>query len=290
MNRIGFEGRPSLLVVDDELGIRESYAAIFEESMDLVEADSAAAAIAAAGQRHFDTILLDIRMPRMTGLEAFASLRAAQPAAPIIFATAVDNAETAVDAMRLGAFDYVTKPFSVERLVTVVRRAVAATAGVVRVVSRDLGIAAAAAVLASARAGIPASLSPFHVVARTVRADGRSFAELYALIAPGSPAVADLVARVATYIGTHYQHVNVEFLADAVGLSPNHLSRALRNDTTMTAKEYATRVRIDVARHLLTTTRESLEVIADRVGLWDASHLTRIFRQHVGVPPGAFRA
>ena len=51
-----------------------------------------------------------------------------------------------------------------------------------------------------------------------------------------------------------------------------------------------THVRIEVARYLLRGTPDTLEVIAELVGLWDASHLTRVFRQHVGMTPGAFRA
>jgi len=282
--------RPALLAVDDDLGIRESYALLFEDSTDLVAANNAATAIAAAHERRFAAILLDIRMPQMSGLEAFESLRATQPGVPIIFVTAVDNAETAVTAMRLGAFDYVTKPFSEERIVAVVIRAIASAAGVVSVVGRDVGFAAAAAVLASVRGGVPSTLTPTGIVVRTVQADGLSFAELYTRIAPEAAAISEFIARVAAYLGTHYARVNVEYLAEAIGLTPNHLSRVLRDETTMTAKEYVTRVRIEVARYLLVQTRDTLEVLAERVGLCDASHLTRIFRQHVGMTPGAFRS
>jgi YesN/AraC family two-component response regulator len=283
------KARPTLLVVDDDLGIRESYELIFEDSMNIVAAASVAGALAAAHDHAFDAVLLDIRMPHVSGLEAFEALRAAQPRVPIIFVTAIDTAETAVHAMRLGAFDYVTKPFTVERITAVVSRAVASRVGAVHVVGRDIGVAAAAAVLVSARSMIPATVCPSLVVARTVQADGRSFSDLCGQIAPEAPAISSLVARVATYLGTHYARVNVEYLAEAIGLTPNYLSRVLRDETTMAAKEYVTRVRIEVARYLLNTTRDSLEVVADRVGLWDASHLTRVFRQHVGVTPGALR-
>src|SRR5438034_5252226 len=146
--------RPALLTVDDDLGVREAYALLFDEGMDVVGVESAAGAVTAARERRFASILLDVGMPQMGGLEAFEPLRAAQPGVPIIFVTAVDTTDTVVQAMRLGAFDYVTKPFSLERITAVVSRAVASTAGVVRVVGRDIGVAAAAAVLASVRAGI----------------------------------------------------------------------------------------------------------------------------------------
>ena len=282
--------RPALLTVDDDLGVREAYALLFDEGMDVLGVESASSALVTVRERRFDAILLDVRMPQMGGLEAFEALRAAQPGVPIIFVTAIDNTETVVQAMRLGAFDYVTKPFSLEHITAVVNRAVASTAGVVCVVGREIGVAAAAAVLASVRAGMPATVSPATTVLRTVRAEGEPFAELYGRIAPAAPAISELVARVATHLGRHYARVNVEDLAEVVELSPDHLSRVLRDETTMTAKEYVTRVRIEVARYLLRGTPDTLEVIAELVGLWDASHLTRVFRQHVGMTPGAFRA
>jgi AraC-like DNA-binding protein len=202
----------------------------------------------------------------------------------------VDNAETAIRAMRLGAFDYITKPFELDNLVGVVRRAVAATAGVVSVVGRDLGRCAAATVLAARRAAVPVAVGVASDTTRTVRADGRSFAELCAEIAPGAPPVSDFIARVAAYVGTHYAHVKVERLASAMGLSPDRLARVFRDETTMATKEFVTRVRIEVARALLRETRDSVEAIAERVGLCDAPHLTRLFRRHTGGTPGAYRA
>src|SRR5438477_5696181 len=128
--------RPALLTVDDDLGVRESYALLFDEWMDVVGAERAASALAAARQRLFNAIVLDVRMPRVSGLEMFDELRALQPGVPIIFVTAVNTAETAIAAIRLGAFDYVTKPFDIDHLVATVRRALAASAGMVSIVGR----------------------------------------------------------------------------------------------------------------------------------------------------------
>ena len=281
--------RPALLAVDDDPGVRESYGFMFED-MDVVTADGAASAVAAAQRQPFQAILLDIRMPRVSGVEAFAQLREAQPRTPIVFVTAVDNAETAVRAMRLGAFDYVTKPFELEQLVAVVRRAVASMEGVVSVVGREVGICAAAAVLAGARAGTPVVVGASAEATRVVPANGRSLAEVYAEIAPEAPPLSEFVARVATYVGTHYAHVKVEHVASAAGLSAGHFSKVFRDETRMMAKEFVTRIRIEVARHLLRETRDTLEVIAERVGLCDAPHLARIFRRHTGGTPGAYRS
>jgi DNA-binding NtrC family response regulator len=120
---------PALLVVDDDEGVREAYELLFAERMEVIGVGAAADAITAAQARRFEAILLDVRMPHMGGPEAIVALRAAQPGVPIIFVSAVDSVETKVDAMRLGAFDYIVKPFSEERLLNVVMRATGRTPG-----------------------------------------------------------------------------------------------------------------------------------------------------------------
>jgi two-component system response regulator YesN len=256
--------------------------------MDIVGVASGASAVAAARERRFDAIILDVRMPRVSGLEIFEELRALQLGVPIIFVSAMNTADTAMSAIRLGAFDYVTKPFDGESLSSIVRHALAAAPGVVSVVGSDLGWSAAIAVLAAARAGVLVVLGAWPGAVRTVNADG-SIAAVYAAIAPGAAPLSDFVARVATYVRANYVRVNVDALAEAIGLSPGHLSRIFREETSLTAKDYVTRVRIEVARVLLRETHETLEVIADRVGLFDASHLTRVFRRHTAETPGGFR-
>ena len=282
--------RPALLVVDDDPGVRESYVLIFEDWMDVTATADAEGAVTLARRQAFDAILLDVRMPGVSGVDAFDALRAAQAQAPIIFVTAVDNAETAVRAMRLGAFDYVTKPFTMEQLTSIVRRALASVSGVVSVVGPDVGLCAAAAVLAAARGGVPVAVGRVPDAVRTVEASNRGIDDVYAEIAPAAPRLSEFITRVATYVGRQYACVKVELIAEAVGLSAGHFSRVFRDETLMAAKEYVTRVRIEVARYLLRETRARIEEIAERVGLCDAPHLTRIFRRHTGATPAAYRS
>ena len=280
--------RPALLVVDDDESVRESYGLIFEETMDVTPAGNATAAIEAARRDRFDVILLDVRMPGLSGMEAFESIRAAQPDTPIIFVSALEDADTAVRAMRLGAYDYVAKPFDMDALTILVGRAVASRASLVSLVGGQVGVAAAATVLAAAR-GVPVAVGPVRGSARTIETDGKTLEAIYAEVAPEAPRLTDLISRVATYVGTHHVGVKVDRIAEAVGVSAGHLSRVFRDETTLTAKEFVTRVRIEVARYLLRETRDSLEVIAERVGLCDGPHLSRVFRQHTGATPGAYR-
>src|SRR5262249_41677878 len=120
--------RPRVLIVDDEQSVRESLRLILKERAEVTLAASGEAALELAGARPFEVILLDILMPGMDGLEALERLRAGAPAAQVIMLTATKTVKTAVRAMKLGAFDYVTKPFDIDELVVLVERAAQSSA------------------------------------------------------------------------------------------------------------------------------------------------------------------
>ncbi len=91
------------------------------------------------------------------------------------------------------------------------------------------------------------------------------------------------------YINQNYsQHLTVKAVADAVGISASHLAHLFRRSTGMPVREYITKVRIEVTRRLLTNTNETLDNISERVGFCDASHVSRVFRHHVGYWPGEY--
>ncbi len=116
--------RPRLLVVDDEERMR-----LFLEKelarlkFDVEGVASAEDALRRAEQKDFHVVLLDLRLPGMNGLEALAKLRTADPPPEIIILTAHGTIDTAIEAMRLGAYHYVTKPFKLRDLELHVRKA-----------------------------------------------------------------------------------------------------------------------------------------------------------------------
>jgi two-component system nitrogen regulation response regulator GlnG len=115
-----------ILIVDDEVSICWALRRLAEEEGRAVSvASSAEEAFEAAGRRAVDCILLDIRLPGVDGLTAMARLKQLAPAAPIVVMTAFGSLGTAVEAIRNGAFDYLTKPFDLERASEVLRRALA---------------------------------------------------------------------------------------------------------------------------------------------------------------------
>ena len=115
----------SILVVDDERAIRESLTNWFEEDGFQVEgAADGKQALARLDERTFDIVLLDIKLPGMDGMELLRRIRAVSPDILVIMITAFASVETAVQALKDGAYDYVTKPFDPDDLNRLVRRAI----------------------------------------------------------------------------------------------------------------------------------------------------------------------
>ncbi len=103
--------RPPVLVVDDEFSVRDSLSRwLGKDGFDAVPAEDAKAALALARQRRFDAAALDIRMPGMDGLALQRALREIDPDMQILIMTAHASVESAVQALKHGAFDYITKP------------------------------------------------------------------------------------------------------------------------------------------------------------------------------------
>ncbi len=116
-----------VLIVDDELGVRESLRMVLKDRFEIGVATSGQAALDTIEREPVDVVLLDLLMPGMDGMEALEKIRQ-RPAPPqVIMLTATKTVKTAVNAMKLGAFDYITKPFDVEELTIQVERAVQST-------------------------------------------------------------------------------------------------------------------------------------------------------------------
>ncbi|MDH5526764.1 MAG: sigma-54 dependent transcriptional regulator [Nitrospirota bacterium] len=114
----------SVLVVDDDETVRESLTYILEqEGYRVVSAASGKDALACLDAEPFHLYLTDLNMPGMTGIEFMESVFRRQPSLPGIMLTGYGSVETAVAAMKAGAFDYIAKPFDVDELVITVRRA-----------------------------------------------------------------------------------------------------------------------------------------------------------------------
>jgi len=118
-----------ILVVDDEQGMRRILGVnLRKDGHVIVEAEGASAALDLIKREDFDVVLTDQRMPDGTGLDVIRTVRDDDPTTSVIFLTAVGTLELAVESMRQGAFDFLTKPFDPEVVRASVRRASERTA------------------------------------------------------------------------------------------------------------------------------------------------------------------
>ena len=117
--------RTSVLVVDDEPIVLQSLAAwLRQEGHEVDTAEGARKALKLAAGRRYEIALVDIKMPDIDGLELQSRLAAADPELTIIIMTAYASVESAVKALKAGAYDYIPKPFNPEELSHLVRRAI----------------------------------------------------------------------------------------------------------------------------------------------------------------------
>lgn len=115
---------PRLLVVDDEQMIREILADFLSmEGFRVRTATDGAAALVELSRSHYDLVLSDLKMPKMGGIELLEAIQKHTPNVVTIIMTGFGTVETAINAMKRGAYDYVLKPFKVEEVVLTIRRA-----------------------------------------------------------------------------------------------------------------------------------------------------------------------
>jgi two-component system response regulator AtoC len=115
--------KSTILVVDDENGVRESFNMVLKDDYQVLLAGTGQEAMDIFKKNSIDLILLDILLPDVNGLDLLAKLVETDPNAEKIMVTAVNEIQTAVQAIKLGAYEYIIKPFVVDDVLKVIRRA-----------------------------------------------------------------------------------------------------------------------------------------------------------------------
>lgn len=113
----------TLMIVDDEEGPRQALEMLFKDDYSIAQADSGFQAIKLAQEKTVDVAIVDLRMPRMSGIETLSQLKHRDPAMEVIVLTAYETLETAREALRLGACDYLNKPYELATIRESVERA-----------------------------------------------------------------------------------------------------------------------------------------------------------------------
>jgi nitrogen regulation protein NR(I) len=191
---------PTLLVIDDEQSVRYSFQRVLEgDGTTVLTAGTAAEGLKTVREHAPDVVVLDIQLPDRSGLDLFQDLHQLDPKRPVIFITAHGTTETAIEAMKRGAFDYLVKPVDLERI------------------SQVLGRAYEAARLMHVPAVLPAEESGDHIVGRShimqemCKAIGRiAPQDVNVLILGESGTGKELVARALYH---HSRRANLPFLA-----------------------------------------------------------------------------
>src|SRR5690348_4487750 len=113
-----------ILIVDDELSMREVLCILQEgEGYQVDQAECAEEALSLMADGRLDLVVSDVSMPGLTGIELLARIKTQAPDTAVLMITAFSTAEQAVEAMKLGAYDYIGKPFKVEEVKVLVKNA-----------------------------------------------------------------------------------------------------------------------------------------------------------------------
>ena len=116
--------KAQILIVDDEVYIQEILKSTLEDTgFECVAVSNAESALTALSTRKFDIALSDIRMPGKLGTELLQEIKSLYPEMIVVMITAIGNANTAIESMRMGAYDYIVKPFNLDQVLISVNRA-----------------------------------------------------------------------------------------------------------------------------------------------------------------------
>ena len=114
----------TILVIDDEKNIREGLAiALEDEGYEVLTAGDGKTGLEKAMNDSVDLVITDLKMPELSGEEVLKQVISQTPGVPVIVLTGHGTVETAVEAMRMGAYDFLTKPLNLDRLFLLVKRA-----------------------------------------------------------------------------------------------------------------------------------------------------------------------
>ena len=117
---------PKILIIEDEAAIRRVLSKIISEENDTYEVEEAEDGLEGVEmvlKSDFDLVLCDIKMPKMDGVEVLEKIKKAKPEIPVIMISGHANIKIAVDSIKLGAFEFLEKPFNKDRLLNFVNRA-----------------------------------------------------------------------------------------------------------------------------------------------------------------------
>lgn len=250
-----------VIIVDDEkfvrLGITEGTDWEKVGCVVIGEAKDGEEGLELARKEHPDLIVSDIRMPRMDGIDMIRTLREENLDVKVVFLTAYNDFKYAQQAIRLGASDYLLKPFRDGELENVIRR----------VLGQDL-------------------LHKGNTGGNDEDADEQ--------LLPLKKKTADMnryVQAALDYIEDHYREdgISITVIASAILVSEGHLSRLFKKDTGISINTYITYYRMRTAMRLLRNIRYKVYEVSEMVGYHDMGYFSNSFKKLTGMTPSEFQ-
>ncbi len=246
-----------VMIVDDEKYVRMGIKNETDWSLigcEVVgEASNGEEALEIAAETRPDLVISDIRMPRMDGLTLAEKLLERYPDVKVIFLTAYDEFEYARKAVRLGASDYILKPFGEGELEASVQR------------------------LLHLHPNTPADLKETEETLVPLK-QKEEISNRYVL-------------QAIEYIEKHYPEsdFSIAGLADSLGLSEGHISRLFKSETDTGINNYLTRYRIRRAMDCLKDMQVKVYEVAEKVGYQDIAYFSNTFKKLVGRSPSDYQ-
>jgi len=117
--------KPVLLIVDDEESVRESFRLALQDEYQLAFAEDAKSTLRILKTQNFDLCLLDIMLPDGSGIDLLRQVKRRDESVDVLMVTALTGVDTALEAMKLGAYDYITKPYKIDELYELIKRVLA---------------------------------------------------------------------------------------------------------------------------------------------------------------------
>ncbi len=118
---------PNILIIDDDIAVRESLSEVLEDDYNITCVKSGFEAVKEIYRHDFDLVLLDVMMPEMDGIETLELIKDYDKNINVIMISAVDRAQEAITSVKLGAYDYITKPFEPEEILNLSGRIIEKT-------------------------------------------------------------------------------------------------------------------------------------------------------------------
>jgi YesN/AraC family two-component response regulator len=261
----------SVLVVDDERAIQDTLAwCLRNDGHGVRTAGSAEEAMGIMANQGFDLIISDIIMPGLSGVDLLRKARVLQPQTLFVLITAFATVETAVEALREGASDYIVKPFKFDELRQQVRR----------LLEHQAAFQESARFRQAVESAVPD---------RSLLGESAAMLAVRTQIARTGPAVSNvLIAKILEIIKSG-RACNVCYLAREFNLSKSHLQHLFKRQTGLRLGHLLTEQKLQKAAHLLKSSQMRIKQIACAVGYEHTSSFTRAFERRFAEPPQEFR-